>query len=318
MQHPESPRTDPQRDQKSLVTVVGSINADIVLRVPLHPLPGETVIATSMDVHPGGKGANQAVAAARLGAAVAFVGAVGTDAYADLAISGLGEAGADVAGVVAVPGPTGQAFVTVDDRTGENSIVVVPGANARVDRNLVKRQHGLLERAAVVVIQGEIPPEAVVAASSGSARLVLNLAPVIPLDKEVIRRADPLVVNEHEARLALAIFERDAKRFDTDESIVEALLAEGIPSVVVTLGAAGAIFSSGGAPLRVPAPTVTPVDTTGAGDAFVGALSARLAAGESLEAAVKYAVRVGAFAVTRRGAQPSYPGPDDALPEGAE
>lgn len=318
MQHQESPRTNPDPDPKGLVTVVGSINADIVLRVPLHPLPGETVIANSMDVHPGGKGANQAVAAARLGAAVALVGAVGMDAYADLAIAGLREAGADLTGVVAVPGPTGQAFVTVDDRTGENSIVVVPGANARVDRALVQSQQRLLDRATVVVIQGEIPQEAAAAASCGPGRLILNLAPVIPLGKEIIRRANPLVVNEHEGRLALAIFDRDADVLGTDEDVVEALLAGGIPSVVITLGAAGAIFSSGGAPLRVPAPAATAVDTTGAGDAFVGALSARLAAGASLEEAVRFAVRVGSFAVTRRGAQPSYPAVDDVLPEGAE
>ncbi|WP_138444849.1 ribokinase [Sinomonas susongensis] len=301
-----------------LVAVVGSINADIVLRVPTHPLPGETTVTSSVEVHPGGKGANQAVAAARLGAAVAFIGATGTDAYADLAVAGLRDAGVDLTGIVAVPGPTGQAFVTVDDRTGENSIVVVPGANARVDRDLVQSHKGLLESAAVVVLQGEIPPDAAaVAAASGSARLILNLAPVIPLDKEIIRRADPLVVNEHEGRLALAMF-REAEVTGTDGDVVEALLAEGIPSVVITLGAAGAIFSNGGPPVRLAAPGTTAVDTTGAGDAFVGALSSRLATGAPLEEAVRFAVRVGSFAVTRHGAQPSYPGPEDVLPESAE
>lgn len=299
--------------------MVGSINADIVLGVPMHPLPGETVIAHSMDVHPGGKGANQAVAAARLGAQVAFVGAVGTDAYADLAVRGLREAGVDTSSIAAVPGPTGQAFVTVDERTGENSIVVVPGANAGVDETLVRTSAGLLERSDVVVLQGEIPPEASAAAAfSGPARLVLNLAPVIPVEGPVIRRADPLVVNEHEGRLVLELLDRAVEGLATEESVVEALLAEGIPAVVITLGAAGAIFSDGGPALRVPAPAVGAVDTTGAGDAFVGALSARLAAGDPLEEAVRFAVRVGSFAVTRRGAQPSYPGLGDILPEGAE
>lgn len=302
----------------ALITVVGSINADIVLGVPGHPLPGETVIAESMDVHPGGKGANQAVAAARLGAEVAFVGAVGTDAYAELALAGLREAGAEGSGIAVVPGPTGQAFVTVDRRSGENSIVVVPGANSHVDEDLVRRHRDLLGRSALLVLQGEIPPgAAAAAASSGSARLVLNLAPVIPLDPGIIRRADPLVVNEHEGRLALAMLGQKADESQTEEAVVAALLEEGIPAVVITLGASGAIFSDGGPALRVPAPPVRAVDTTGAGDAFVGALSARLAAGAPLEEAVRFAVRVGSFAVTRPGAQPSYPWQGDDLPEGA-
>ena len=310
-----SPRAALERTGGALITVVGSINADIVLEVSAHPLPGETVIAKSMDLHPGGKGANQAVAAARLGAEVCFIGAVGTDPYADLALTGLREAGVDISRVAAVSGPTGQAFVTVDDRTGENSIVVVPGANAHVDRASIQRHQDLLDRTAVVVLQGEIPPGATsAAASSSTARLVLNLAPVAPLEKEVIRRADPLVVNEHEGRLALTLLGRETDELHTEESVLEALLAEGIPAVVITLGSAGAIFSAGGPVRSVPAPVVTAVDTTGAGDAFVGALSASIAAGASLQEAVGFAVRVGSFAVTRRGAQPSYPGPGDVLP----
>jgi ribokinase len=297
--------------------VVGSINADIVLGAHRHPLPGETVIATSMDVHPGGKGANQAVAAARLGAEVAFVGAVGMDAYADLAVSGLREAGVDISRVAVVPGPTGQAFITVDEATGENSIVVLPGANAYVDEALVNSHGDLLGRAHVIVLQGEIPAKAATrVASLSAARLILNLAPVIPLEKQVIQRADPLVVNEHEGRLVLELLGRDVEGLRTEDSVVEALLGEGVPAVVVTLGPGGAIFSDGGALRRVPAPTVNAVDTTGAGDAFVGALSARLADGAPLEEAVQFGVRVGSFAVTRRGAQRSYPQQGDALPEG--
>lgn len=301
-----------------MITVVGSINADIVLGVSRSPLPGETLIAESLDVHPGGKGANQALAAARLGATVAFIGAVGTDAYAPTAVNGLRQAGVDITAVATVPGPTGQAYVTVDGRTGENSIVIVAGANAFVDEAHVRSHADLLERADLVVLQGEIPPEgaAAAAASSSTARLVLNLAPVIPVDQEVIRRADPLVVNEHEGRLVLKLLGRTPKDLGTEEDIVKALLAAGIPTVVITLGAAGAIFSDGGPVLRVPAPSVEAIDTTGAGDAFVGALCARLSDGAPLGEAVRFAVRVGSFAVTRRGAQPSYPGPDDVLPEG--
>lgn len=317
MQHRMSPRTLPGHPAEALITVVGSVNADIVLGVSRHPLPGETVLAESIDVHPGGKGGNQAVAAARLGAAVAFIGAVGTDTYADSAVSGLREAGVDISGVAVIPGATGQAYITVDRRTGENSIIVVSGANARVDEAHVHSHRELLGRADVLVLQGEIPPRAAAfAASLSTSRLVLNLAPVIPMDLEIIRRANPLVVNEHEGRLVLELFGREADEFDTDEGVVEALQAEGIKAVVITLGAGGALFSDGGPALRVPAPAVTAVDTTGAGDAFVGALSTRLADGAPLGEAVLFAVRVGAFAVTRPGAQPSYPRPDDRLPEG--
>ncbi|MCH6468454.1 ribokinase [Sinomonas terrae] len=300
-----------------LVTVVGSINADIVLRVAAHPLPGETVIGKSIAVHPGGKGANQAVAAARLGARVAFVGAVGDDAYAETATSGLREAGVDATGIVTVPGPTGQAFVTVDERTAENSIVVIPGANAHVDRALIEAQSGLLEKSAILVLQGEVPAGAAVAAAAESpARLVLNLAPVIPLERQLILRADPLVVNQHEGRLALEMLGRETAGLTSEEGVLEALLEEGIGSVVITLGAVGAVFSDGDSTVRVPAPRVEPVDTTGAGDAFVGALSARLAVGASLSEAVTFAVRVGSYAVCRAGAQPSYPWRGDRLPEG--
>ncbi|GAA2201236.1 ribokinase [Sinomonas flava] len=299
--------------------MVGSINADIVLGVPQHPLPGQTIIANSLDVHPGGKGANQAVAAARLGAQVAFVGAVGTDPYADATVSGLREAGVDIDAVAVVPGPTGQAFVTVDERTGENSIVVFAGANAAVDEGLIRTSQDLLDRSDLVVLQGEIPPAASAAAAfSSSARLVLNLAPVVPVERRLIQCADPLVVNEHEGRLVLELLGHGVDELHTEESVVEALLAEGIRAVVITLGPAGAIFSDGRASRRVSAPAVAAVDTTGAGDAFVGALSARIAAGAPLEEAVRFAVRVGSFAVTRHGAQPSYPGPGDVLPEGAQ
>ncbi|KHL04454.1 ribokinase [Sinomonas humi] len=298
------------------MTVVGSINADIALRVAAHPLPGETVIGKSIAVHPGGKGANQAVAAARLGAHVAFVGAVGEDGYAEVATSGLREAGVDVTGIARVPGPTGQAFVTVDERTGENSIVVIPGANARVDSALIGTQSDLLRKSAVLVLQGEVPSEAATAAAAATrARLVLNLAPVIPLERQLILRADPLVVNEHEGRLALEVLGRAAEGLRTEESVLEALLEEGVRSVVITLGAAGAVFSEGDSVVRIPAPRVEPVDTTGAGDAFVGALSASLAGGASLSEAVAFAVRVGSYAVCRPGAQPSYPWRGDPLPE---
>lgn len=229
------------------------------------------------------------------------------------------QARVDTRGVITVPGPTGQAFVTVDEAAGENSIIVVPGANAHLDPASVQAHRARLERSTVIVLQGELPPDTTAAAvSMGNARLILNVAPVIPLDKTVILRADPLEVNEHEARLSLKMLGRDVGELDTEEGVVEALLGEGIHAVVITLGADGAVFSEGGTVVRVPAPVMDAVDTTGAGDAFVGALSARIAVGAPMQDAVEFAVRVGAFAVGRHGAQPSYPEAEDQLPGGAQ
>ncbi|MFD6140210.1 ribokinase [Promicromonospora sp. NPDC060271] len=302
----------------SRVVVVGSVNADLLTRVAVHPAPGETVLGRSMSVLAGGKGANQAVAAARLGAEVAFVGAVGDDSFAGPATAGLRAAGVDLAALATVPGPTGIALVTVS-ADGENSIVVVPGANAAVDTGTVSAHAATVAGADVVVLQGEIPRAATeTAVRLARGRVVLNLAPVIELSADVIRRADPLVVNEHEARLALSLVGDPDVPDDDHAAAARALTEAGVASVVITLGSAGAVVatrSGDGEVAAVPAPKVGAVDTTGAGDAFVGALAARLAAGDELLDAARLAARVGAYAVTGIGAQSSYPSSTDALPE---
>jgi ribokinase len=314
------------------VVVVGSVNADLVTRVDRHPTPGETVLGDDLTVLPGGKGANQAVAAARLGAPTALVGAVGTDAFAEPALAGLRAAGVDLGALTVVDGPTGLALVTVD-AAGENSIVVVPGANAHVDGAHVDAHRETVAAAAVVVVQGEIPRSGTErAAAATRGRLVVNLAPVVDVDPAVLRRADPLVVNEHEAAAVLAALDRGTGAGGTgdegtgdgstgtvapaaDEAAVAArLVAHGIPTVVVTRGARGALVGAADGVVAVAAPRVAAVDTTGAGDAFVGALAARLAAGDDLVAAARLAVRVGAAAVLGRGAQPSFPAAGDVLP----
>jgi ribokinase len=300
------------------VVVVGSVNADLLTRVAQHPAPGETVLSRTLAVLPGGKGANQAVAAARLGARTALVGAVGTDAFAEPALAGLRAAGVDLGAVAVHDGPTGLALVTVAD-DGENTIVVVPGANARVDGAAVAMHAALAAAAAVVVVQGEIPRSGIErAAAVTTGRLVVNLAPVVDVDPAVLRAADPLVLNEHEAPLLLAALgaasaARTAAGADP-ETLARGLLAHGVRSVVVTLGGRGALVADGAGPVHVAAPRVRVVDTTGAGDAFVGALAHRLAQGDDLVPAVRTAVRVGAFAVGREGAQPAFPGAHDALP----
>ncbi|MFC8598683.1 ribokinase [Isoptericola sp. NPDC057191] len=304
---------------ESLVVVVGSANADLLARTAVHPAPGETVLGRDLAVLPGGKGANQAVAAARLGARVAFVGAVGDDEFAQAATSGLRDAGVDLARLVVVPGSTGVAVVTVA-ADGENSIVVVPGANAAVDAGLVGRHADLLADAAVVVLQGEIPRDGIEeAARLAGGRVVVNLAPVIDVDPGVLRQADPLVVNEHEAHAALALLTPgdDAGPDLADEEVVAGLRRAGVRSVVLTRGAQGALVAAeevDGGVVAVPAPRVEAVDTTGAGDAFVGALAGELARGSGLVDAARLAARVGAFAVRGAGAQPSYPREGDELP----
>lgn len=296
------------------VVVVGSINVDYLARVDRLPTPGETVAGQDAHVVPGGKGANQAVAAALLGADVALVGSVGHDTNAALALQLLREAGVDVSSVGALGAPTGTAFVTVD-AGGENTIVVIPGANAGTDKDVILRHRDAIANAGILVVQGEIPgsgTEAAVALATG--RVVLNLAPVVALGLETIKAADPLVVNEHEAALVLQQLNPGLPVPTDHTDLVSALAAAGPRSVILTRGALGALFTEDGRIEAVPAPKVDAIDTTGAGDAFVGALAAGLAAGKNTRDAVEFASRVGAYSVQRSGTQASYPTAADALP----
>ncbi|MEU9363842.1 ribokinase [Streptomyces avermitilis] len=284
--------------------VVGSANADLVIGVERRPAAGETVLGSDLVVHPGGKGANQAVAAARLGARTALLARVGDDAHGRLLLDSQRRAGVDTVGVLAGGAPTGVALITVDP-SGDNSIVVSPGANGRLTPQDVRAAGGLLRSAAVVSAQLEIPLESVVEVVRNLApgtRFVLNPSPPRPLPEEVLAACDPLIVNEHEARV-IAGGELDG----SPEDWAAALLALGPRSVVVTLGAEGALVASAEGTARVPSVRVDAVDTTGAGDAFAAALAWRLGLGESLVRAAAYAARVGASAVTRSGAQASFP-----------
>ncbi|MFC4331600.1 ribokinase [Streptomyces andamanensis] len=285
--------------------VVGSANADLVIGVERRPAAGETVLGSDLAVHPGGKGANQAVAAARLGARTALLARVGDDAHGRLLLDSLRAAGADPAGVLAGGAPTGVALITVDP-SGDNSIVVSPGANGRLTPDDVRAAAPLIGSARVVSAQLEIPLESVVEAVrhlAPGSRFVLNPSPPRPLPQELLDACDPLIVNEHEAKVILG----EDGAGDAPEDWARALLARGPRSVVVTLGGEGALVASAQGVSRVPSVRVDAVDTTGAGDAFTAALAWRLGAGASLPEAAAYAARVGAAAVTRRGAQESYP-----------
>ncbi|WP_102159456.1 ribokinase [Zhihengliuella halotolerans] len=294
------------------VTIIGSSNADLAVTMDRLPGPGETVLAHSFITTPGGKGANQALAARLAGAETEFIGAVGRDANADVALGMLAEAGVELSRVRRVDEPTGVALISID-AAAENSIAVVPGANATVTADVVAE---LGEVRGVVVLQGEIPAAAVEQAAAAAERVVLNLAPVIAVDLDVIRAADPLVVNEHEAALVLEQFGGDVPA--APEDAARALLGHGVRSVVITLGAAGSLVAEphdDGARLsRVDAIRADAVDTTGAGDAYTGALAARLAAGDELIAAAGFAARFSAASVAKPGAQASYPRTLDELP----
>jgi ribokinase len=267
------------------VVVVGSLNVDLVTEVERHPRPGETVLGEGLERLAGGKGANQAVAAAAAGAAVAMVGCVGSDADGAAYRRRLTGLGIDVTGLRTVDVPTGTAFIAVDE-AGENSIVVVPGANGEV----VKADVDALDVGPgdVLLVQLEIPVptvcRAIRRADHVGARVILNIAPYAAVPGDVVALADPVVANEHEA----------------------ALLAQSgaVPrSLLVTFGAQGASWDGMNVPAEV-VPSEEVVDTTGAGDAFCGALAAALAEGLSKEDALDVALQAGAQAVRRRGAQP--------------
>ncbi|MET8954654.1 ribokinase [Streptomyces sp. NPDC004393] len=284
--------------------VVGSANADLVIGVERRPAAGETVLGSDLVVHPGGKGANQAVAAARLGARTALLARVGDDAHGRLLLDAQRAAGVGTEGVLVGGAPTGVALITVDP-SGDNSIVVSPGANGRLAPEDVQAAGKLLSASRVVSTQLEIPLETVVEVvrnlPSGT-RFVLNPSPPRPLPAEVLAACDPLIVNEHEARVITG-----AELNGSPEDWAAALLALGPRSVVVTLGAQGALVATAESMTRVPSVKVEAVDTTGAGDAFTAALAWRLGTGAPLPDAAAYAARVGAAAVTRPGAQESYP-----------
>ncbi len=270
------------------VCVVGSANLDLVATVARLPGPGETVPGSTFSEYPGGKGLNQAVAAARAGASVAFVGALGEDAAATTLRAVMGDDGIDSSHVTTVPVATGRALIGVA-ATGENSIIVVAGANSTVTA-------ADIPAARVVLTQLEVPPAAVERAlrtgRAAGAITVLNPAPVQPIDASILRWCDIVVPNEHEVELLGG---------------VAYLLAAGAGAVVVTMGSRGAALHTADGIVRIEPFSVVPVDTTGAGDTFSGSLCARLAAGEDLATALRFAAAAGALCTTVAGAVPSIP-----------
>jgi len=287
-----------------MVVVFGSINLDLVSRVERFPAPGETLLGTSFAAYPGGKGANQALAAARAGARVQLYGAVGHDPLADSALELLLASDVDVSGVIRVPEATGCATILVDT-DGRNCIVVVPGANAHIDPDRVP--DAALCAETVVVLQQEVPAAAneviVRRARARGARIVLNAAPARPVSKDLLQSIDVLIVNEDEANALAAMLGWRG----SPDAFAKAAHDAGTLTAIVTLGDRGALCHVGDETLYVDAPRVGVVDTTGAGDAFVGALAAALDGGSALPDAPMRAVAAGSLACTAQGAQPSLP-----------
>jgi len=284
------------------VIVVGSINADLVVRAERLPAPGETVTGGRFSRHGGGKGANQAVAAARLGARVAMVGAVGDDDLGEEALGLLSEDGVDVSAVARTSAPTGVALIAVD-AAGENQIAVASGANAELDPDAVERAVHAAGPGAVVL--GHEVPEAAVLAGARAARgpIVLNPAPARPLPDELTALGPVLTPNAGEA------CELTGER--EPEAAARALAARTGAAVLVTLGARGALVLDGGAAELLPAPRVDAVDTTGAGDAFNGALATALAVGRDLRSAAAFAVAAAALSTRAAGAREGMPARDE-------
>ena len=291
------------------VVVVGSSNTDLVVRTGERlPGPGETVLGGDLLTADGGKGANQAVAAARLGAEVTLVACLGRDAFGERAAAGLAAEGIDTAWLVRDPkAPSGTALIMVSD-TGENLIAVAPGANARLAPHHIERAAPVLRSADVLLLQLEIPLETVEAAARIAAdagvKVILDPAPARPLGEELLRRVDVLTPNVSEAELLAGgriADDEDARR------VAAGLAARGARHVVLTRGARGCLVHTPNGVFTVPASPIKALDATAAGDCFNGALACALGEGAQLRQALEFASRAAALAVSREGAQPSLP-----------
>ncbi|HEY5796281.1 MAG TPA: ribokinase [Bosea sp. (in: a-proteobacteria)] len=288
-----------------MIVVFGSLNVDLVTPVERLPGAGETVIGPGYALHPGGKGANQALAARRAGAEVVLVGAVGRDGFAEIALSLLAADGVDLSHVARVEAPTGAAFIAVD-AAGSNQIVVAAGANAMARAEALAGM--TLGEGDILLLQREVPEGECLAAARlmkrAGGRVVLNLAPAGPPAEELLGCLDVLVVNEHEALVlaqSLGWPEREpddiARRCDAERRI----------ACIVTLGGEGVVGWHGGVRRRLAAPVVAVVDTVAAGDSFTGAFAAALSAGYGFSGALQRGLAAGSLACTVAGAQPSVP-----------
>ncbi len=307
------PNKNPRADRAAVV-VVGSSNTDMILRVARVPRPGETLLGGAFSTAAGGKGANQAVAAARAGGQVAFVARLGRDSLGDEALAGFRREGIAVSHVVRDPTrPSGVALIFVG-QDGENSIGVAGGANQALSPGDVSAARGLIAKAQVLLLQLETPLRTVEAAArianGANIPVILNPAPAQPLADRLLRIVSVLTPNETEASLLTGVKVRDVA---SAARAARALQHRGVRTVIVTLGAKGALVADEAGERWVPGFKVKAVDTTAAGDVFSGALAVRLAERRPLLEAVRFAHAAAAISVTRAGAQPSIPARKDIL-----
>ncbi len=293
---------------KASIIVIGSSNTDMVIKTPHLPAPGETILGGSFFMNAGGKGANQAVAAARLGGSVAFIAKLGDDIFGKQSLQLFNGEGIDTSCILTDPEyPSGIALITVDEK-GENCIAVASGANAALTPYNIQQAKNNIENGGIILMQLEIPLETVAYAAALAAEknipVILNPAPACTLPGELLQLISVITPNQKEAEMLTGIAVYD------DVSAMEAALAlheKGIDKVVITLGAEGAFVYCNNEYRRIAAPEVTAVDTTAAGDVFNGALAVALSEGQDIFDAIAFACRAAAISVTRLGAQASAP-----------
>lgn len=285
------------------LVVVGSLNMDLVARTIRHPQPGETVLGSAFATFPGGKGGNQAVAAARIGGQVAMIGRVGADGFGDALVTSLAEAGVNTRYVLRTPQSSSGVALIVVSEEGQNSIVVSPGANGLLSPEDVKAAASSFEGASAVLLQLEVPLPTVIAAAElahqAGARVILNPAPAQSLPNRLLHLVDVLIPNQSELALLTG--------FESITLGLDALLSLGCRNVLVTLGDRGVLVADCNGSFVLNGHSIPVVDTTAAGDAFVGAFAVALGEGKSIREAAAWGNAAGALAVTRAGAQPSLP-----------
>ncbi|MCX6181759.1 MAG: ribokinase [Bacteroidetes bacterium] len=290
------------------IIVIGSSNSDMVIQSEKLPKPGETVMGKKFFMNPGGKGANQAVAASRLGGAVLFIARVGNDLFGKQAVFTFKKEGIDTSLIVADPqNPSGVALISVDDK-GENSIVVAPGANSALNVDDIQRAAAVIQAAEIVITQLEIPMDTVEfigkSALAAGKKFILNPAPATKLSDELLKTVFVITPNETEAAILSGITVSDVA---SAKKAAEKIRARGVKNVIITMGSNGAFILSDEFTGTVSAPKVKAIDTTAAGDVFNGALSVALSEKLSIKEAVEFAVRAASISVTRMGAQSSIP-----------
>ncbi|MFP4199458.1 MAG: ribokinase [Halanaerobium sp.] len=288
------------------ILVIGSMNMDLVVETERYPEEGETLIGGKFEQIPGGKGANQALAAAKLGDQVEFIGACGDDSFAPRLKSSLKSGGAEIDSIFEIEGvSTGVAVITVD-KNGNNRIIVSPGANYELDPARIEQIESKIAEAEIILLQLEIPlntiEKIVEVASKNKTEIILDPAPAQKLSEHILAKIDYLLPNEGELDLLLAEAENKSRA-----EKIEELLKIGVKNIIVTEGEKGINFYSQNKELHLETLKVKAVDTTAAGDVFAGAFAASLIAENNLEKALKFAVRAAAYSVTRRGAQSSIP-----------